>query len=149
MTESLRRPTGALFLAIFCLVAGCSTPDDAGQRSVDTKRVTGVTWEWTGTKVPDRQIDVSRPDRYTIRLKQDGEARIRYDCNHGGAMFEIAEGKLSFGPLTFTRIKCGEGSQSISYRQQLTLVESFFTRDGDLYLNLPRASATMRFRKAD
>lgn len=140
-------------LAAACLAAGgCAmsgnenTPDQ--NRSTALESVTGTTWEWTGTRTPNREIAVTTPKHYTVRFKDNGEAQIRFDCNHGGGLYDMAEGRLAFGPLTYTRIKCGEGSQSISYRHQLGAVESFFTERGELYLELPNDAGTMRFRRA-
>lgn len=138
---------GIVLAAVACLASACAPTTGGEGRSIAADSLQGITWEWTGTATPERLIEVPEPDRYTIRFKDDGEARIRYDCNHGGALYEVAEGRLSFGPLTFTRIKCGEGSYSITYRQQLEVVTSFFTEKGHLYLQLPEESGTMRFRR--
>ena len=124
-----------------------SNQDDAsGSASGET--IVGTTWEWVETTTPDGRIDVGEPERYTIRLKRNGEAQLRFDCNHGGSFYEISGGKLSFGPLTATRVPCPDGSHGPVYMKQLGAVQSFFTEEGFLYLKLPGDSGTMRFRRA-
>lgn len=148
MTRNNTYVLGVACLVTTCLAAACAMADQDSGRSTAAESLQGVTWEWTETATPDRRIRVAAPDRYTVRFKGDGEAQIRYDCNHGGGMYELDKGQLSFGPLTYTRIRCGEGSWSFLYRQQLGAVRSFFTENGDLYLELPEGTGTMRFRRA-
>jgi len=140
---------GAVLAGGLLLAGGCAAPaerEPAGTSAVD--RITGTTWEWTGTVTPEGNIEVAEPARYTIRLTPGGEARIRYDCNHGGSFYEIDESSFSFGPLTATRVPCPDGSQGPVYMRQLGAVTSFFTRDGDLFLGLGDDSGAMRFRAA-
>ena len=137
-------------MAFFLATIGCATPKQVSDlRSTDQQSIIGVTWEWTETITPHGRIEVSEPDRYTIRLKDNGEARIRYDCNHGGSLYKISNDSLSFGPLTATRIPCPKGSQGPVYMGQLAAVVAFFTENGFLYLELIADSGTMRFRRTD
>lgn len=151
MSETLHRCLYLLSVAaVFMTATGCSMPvPEAGDRSTDKEAVLGVTWEWAETITPAERIEVATPNRYTIRLKRNGEAQIRYDCNHGGSLYDISDGTLSFGPLTATRIPCPAGSQASAYMHQLAAVNAFFTENGFLYLELPADGGTMRFRKAD
>lgn len=146
MNETERRTSRIVCGAILVsLAAGCSN-----DKSTAAEDITGTTWEWTQTSTPTDRIEVSDPRRYTIRLKQNGEARIRYDCNHGGSLYEISEARLSLVPLTYTRVPCHEGSRYIMYRRQLAAVTTFYIEDGFLFLGFPNDAGTMRFRrKAD
>lgn len=145
-----RRLLHASVLSSFLAAAGCASPvADENVRATSGASVVGHTWEWLDTDTPDGRIDVARPDRYTMRLKRNGEAQLRFDCNHGGSFYEISDGALSFGPLTATRIPCREGSRGPVYMKQLGAVHGFFTQNGFLYLELPDGSGTMRFRRAD
>jgi len=132
------------------IVAGCAAPQqEDGARSLAPATVVDHTWEWVETKTPHGSIEVAKPARYTMRLKHNGEAQLRFDCNHGGSFYEISDGRLSFGPLTATRIPCPEGSRGPVYMEQLGAVHGFYTESGFLYLELPADSGTMRFRRAD
>ncbi|MGE5819201.1 MAG: META domain-containing protein, partial [Deltaproteobacteria bacterium] len=97
---------------------------------------------------PVEKITVPNPDRYTIRLLNDGKLQARFDCNNGGGNYQISAGKLSFGPLMSTRMACPPGSLDATYTRDLQRVVSFFVQGGDLYLELPVDSGTMRFQPA-
>jgi heat shock protein HslJ len=114
----------------------------------DPRDVLGETWEWVSTITPAEKITVPTPDRYTIRLTDDGKLQARFDCNCGGGTYEISPSRLSFGPLLSTRRACPEGSLGGPFMRDLQRVLSFFIQDGNLYLELPFDSGTMRFRPA-
>jgi heat shock protein HslJ len=119
------------------------------ERSTDPRRVLNEIWQWESTLTPVEKITVPDPERYTIRLNDDGKAQILFDCNRGGGNFNISEGKLSFSPLISTRMACPEDSLDAPFMRDLQRVASFFIEGGNLYLELPADSGTMRFRKAD
>jgi heat shock protein HslJ len=104
------------------------------------------TWQWESTITPVERIAVPTPERYTIFLKADGKAQIRFDCNRGGGEFKISPGKLSFGPLMSTRMACPPDTLDGPFMRDLQRVASFFVQDGLLYLELPYDSGTMKFR---
>jgi heat shock protein HslJ len=108
--------------------------------------VLGKTWEWIETITPVEKITVTNPERYTIRLEENGKLQARFDCNRGGGDYKISEGKLSFGPMMSTRAACPPDSLDGPYMRDLQRVVSFFIQDGNLYLELPLDSGTMRFR---
>jgi len=134
-------------LAVAVIASGCALVDENAPKN-DTGALKGVTWEWMETRTPAGLITVHRPTRYTIKLKENGEAQIRYDCNHGGGMYEMSGNELTFGPLIATRVFCGEESQGFSYRQQLQIVKSFYREEGSLFFELQDQGVTMRFRRA-
>jgi len=111
--------------------------------------VIGKRWQWVRTITPVERIDVSAPDRYTLRLTAEGRAEIQFDCNRGGGNFTIEGNQISFGPLMSTRMACAENSQDVVYMQELGQVTSFFVDQGVLYLEMPMDSGTMRFESAD
>jgi len=137
-----------LFSAVF---AGCSNNGQSGteERTTEPGSVLNRTWQWVSTLTPVEKITVPDPERYTIRLNDDGKAQILFDCNRGGGNFNIIEGKLSFSPLISTRMACPEDSLDAPFMRDLQRVASFFIEGGDLYLELPADSGTMRFRKAN
>ncbi|WP_372681376.1 META domain-containing protein [Desulfosarcina sp.] len=77
----------------------------------------------------------------------DGNAKIRFDCNRGGGEYQLAAGKLGFGPLFSTRMACPQDSLDGPFMLDLQRVTSFFVEDGQLYLLLNYDSGTMRFRE--
>jgi len=138
-------------LGVFVLViAGCAAQDSASSvaRGRDPQAVLDKSWQWQETITPTEKIVVPNPERYTIHLGSDGKLQARFDCNSGGGSYKISEGKLSFGPLLSTRMACVPDSLDAPYTRDLQRVASFFVQGGDLYLELPADSGTMRFRPA-
>ena len=134
----------SLFIAA-CAAIGQTAPTG---RSTDPQDVLGKTWQWESTITPVEKITVPNPDRYTILLTEKGRLQARFDCNRGGGDYKISAGKLSFGPLMSTRMACPPGTLDGPYTRDLQRVVSFFVQDGNLYLELPYDSGTMRFRPA-
>jgi len=130
------------------LLAACAAASAAPEGAGAPQGVVDITWEWVSTVTPVTRVEVRDPERYTLFLQSDGPARVRFDCNQGSGTYEMAPGKLAFGPFMSTRMACPEDSQDAQYADGLQRVVSFFLRDGDLYLELPMDSGTMRFRRA-
>lgn len=133
------------------IVWGCATStgkSDPTARSIEPQMALNRTWQWVGTITPVEKITVPNPERYTIRLTDDGKLQARFDCNGGGGNYEISAGRLSFGPLLSTRMACPPDSQDALFMRDLQRVASFFIEADDLYLELPYDSGTMRFRPA-
>jgi len=130
------------------LIACAAGQPGTDARSKDPQSVLNKTWQWESTITPVEKIAVSNPERYTILLKADGKAQVRFDCNRGGGNYQISEGKLSFGPLMSTRMACPPDSLDGPFMRDLQRAASFFLQDGNLYLELPYDSGTMRFRPA-
>ncbi|MBC2734060.1 MAG: META domain-containing protein [Desulfobacteraceae bacterium] len=116
------------------------------ERSTDPRRVLNEIWQWESTTTPVEKIDVANPERYTILLKDEGKIQARFDCNRGGGEYEIAPGKLTFGPLISTRMACPEDTMDAAFMRDLQRVTTFFVQDSMLFLELPYDSGTMRFR---
>ena len=130
-------------------VAGCAagmTSDPRGRRR-NHQMAVGKTWQWVATVTPVERITVVEPARYTILLRTDGKAQIRFDCNRGGGDYTIADGRFAFGPLMSTRMACPPDSQDAPFMRDLGRVSSFFLKDGHLFLAFPADSGSMRFRQ--
>lgn len=137
-------------LLIGMIIVSCAADPLSGENahSRDPQSVLNKTWQWMSTITPLEKITVPTPERYTIRLSDDGRLQAQFDCNRGGGDYKISEGKLSFGPLLSTRMACPEDSLDASFMRDLQRAESFFVEDGNLYLELPYDSGTMKFRPA-
>ena len=135
---------------IVLLVSGCAAGVTSGpsDRSDAPQRIWNRTWQWEATTTPVERITVPEPERYTIFLKEDGKAQVRFDCNRGGGGYTVSKGSLSFGPLMSTRMACPEGSLDARFAKDLQGVSSFFIEGGHLHLQMPYDSGTMRFRAA-
>lgn len=138
------------YASIGLIAVGCATAGQTGSaaRSKDPESVLSKTWQWEATVTPVEKITVSTPERYTITLMPDGKVQARLDCNRGGGSYEIAAGRLSFGPLLSTRMACPADSLDGPFMRDLQRVVLFFVQGGHLYLDLPYDSGTMRFRPA-
>jgi heat shock protein HslJ len=132
------------------IIAGCATGGQSGKAGpgTDPQSVLNKTWQWESTITPVERIAVPTPERYTIFLKADGKAQIRFDCNRGGGEFKISPGKLSFGPLMSTRMACPPDTLDGPFMRDLQRVVSFFVDNDTFYLELPYDSGTMKFRPA-
>jgi len=142
---------GFLFFVLLAVMisGGCATSGDQSEQAAlisDRQMVLNRTWQWVATVTPVEKITVSTPERYTIRLTEDGKVQARFDCNQGGGNYEIFADKLSFGPLMSTRMACSPDSLDAPFMRDLQRVASFFIKEGNLYLELPFDSGTMRFR---
>ncbi|MGD8644304.1 MAG: META domain-containing protein, partial [Chromatiales bacterium] len=111
--------------------------------------VLGTTWEWVGTVTPLERFTVADPSRYTITLNADGSVAALFDCNRGRGSYEASEHRIQFGPFATTRMACPEDTQDFQFISQLERVTSYFVQDGQLFLEAPYDSGTMRFRAAD
>ena len=130
------------------IIVSCAAGPLSGENTHrrDPQSVLNKTWQWESTITPVEKITVPAPERYTIRLSDDGRLRAQFDCNRGGGDYKISAGKLSFGPLISTRMACPPDSLYNQFMKDLQRVGSFFLQDGNLYLELPYDSGTMKFR---
>jgi len=108
----------------------------------------GTEWEWVSTQTPVERIEAGNPARYTLRLQADGTAVFQFDCNRGNGSYQIAANGLTFGPLISTRMACPDDTQDFVFMSQLERITSYFFQDGELFLEMPVDSGTMRFRRA-
>jgi heat shock protein HslJ len=136
-----------ILIASGIFLIGCATisSNTQSEQNYDPQTILGKQWQWESTITPVEQITVDTPKNYTILLKADNKVQVRFDCNRGGGSFEISLGKLSFGPIMSTRAACPPGSLDFRFAMDLQRVVSFFTRNNNLYLELPYDSGTMKF----
>ncbi len=116
------------------------------ERIVDAEAVLKTTWLWESTQTPVEKIEAAHPERYTIILQDEGKVQAQFDCNKGRGSYTISRGRLSFTQFISTRMACSENSQDQLFIRDLQRVTSFFVDNGNLYLELPYDSGTMKFK---
>ena len=73
---------------------------------------------------------------------------LKADCNRGsGAYIITGERALTVKPIALTRAMCPQGSLSDRFARDVGRATSYFVKDGDLYLELPVDSGTLRFKR--
>jgi heat shock protein HslJ len=103
---------------------------------------------WVSFTTPVEQLQVDAPDRYTIRFGPDGRVAVKAYCNRGMTSYSVStDRRLAFKPMALTRAACSPGSLSDQYVKEVSRVTSYFLKDGDLFLELPVDSGTLRFRR--
>jgi heat shock protein HslJ len=142
----LREVDSDRVLASACRTTGGAQP--AAPAGALPAEVVDVTWQWAGMTTPIEQITVASPERYTLRFESSGRLSLQADCNRGGGSYTVAaDRKITLGPLALTRMMCPPGSQSDRFVKELGRVSSYFTKDGELFLELPVDSGTLRFTR--
>ena len=149
-------------LLVAVLTLGCASapvppsspqPTPAGTPPVAVRTglpadVLEVDWQWQILVTPVDTVTPDRPDRYTIRFERTGRVSVRADCNRGGGSYTVTSGRrISFGAIALTRVGCPPGSLGDRFARDVGRVSSYFVRDGDLFLEMPVDSGTLRFRR--
>jgi heat shock protein HslJ len=153
MAVRLLALTTSALLSLTAACAGAPESPDLDRPSLAPSgdppaALTGLTWEWVGFQSPVEVIEVDTPDRYTLTFLPGGRVSLRADCNRGsGAAGFPADRRIEVKPLALTRAMCSQGSLSDRYLRELGRAASWFIRDGQLYLELPVDSGTLRFRR--
>ena len=107
------------------------------------------TWEWLGMQTPKDEITVTDPTSYSVTFAADGAVALQVDCNRGVTSYVLGEdNRISFEAIATTMMMCPEGSLDQVFTTQLERVGSFFEFEGDLLLEQPMDSGTLRFRPA-
>ena len=110
--------------------------------------IVDVTWAWVSFTTPAGQVIVDAPERYTLQLARDGRAALRADCNRGATTYSVGSGRrIALNSIALTRAMCPPGSLSDRYVKEIGRASTYFLKDGDLFLELPVDSGTMRFRR--
>ena len=114
-----------------------------------SKDMLDVTWEWVRlTTTPVELMDIDEPEKYTVRFGSDGKVVLKADCNRGAGSYSVsADRKLTLKPIGLTRMMCPPGSLSNRFAKEVGRATSYFMRNGDLFLELPADSGTLRFRR--
>ena len=157
MTTMTMRTTVKRLTFTFALVAGLLTACGRPPATLDPKApsqsnlpvgVVDVTWQWVNLTTPVEQVNVGAPDRYTVRFERTGRAAVRADCKRSATSYAAsANRQIVLKPIALTPMMCPPGSLSDRFVKELSRGASYFLKDGDLFLELPVDSGTLRFRR--
>ena len=108
--------------------------------------LTGIPWEWVSTTDPAQgTVAVNDPSRYVILFNEDGTAFIQADCNSVAAAYTTNGNNISITTGATTMAACPPDSLDSQFLEQLSAAAIYFIEGGNLYLDLPADSGTMRF----
>lgn len=108
--------------------------------------LTGTPWEWVSTTDPVQgTVAVNDPSRYVILFNEDGSVAIQADCNSVGATYTTEGNNINIVPGPSTMAACPPDSLDSQFLAQLSSAAIYFIEGGNLYLDLPADSGTMRF----
>ena len=86
---------------------------------------------------------------YTVEFFEDGTVGIKADCNNGSGSYVADEdGAIDVTVGAVTLALCAEDSLSDQFIQYLDAAAIYFFENGDLLLDLPVDSGTLRFAAA-
>ncbi len=131
-------------LTLIALAAGLSSQ---ASLAVETPpALTATSWSWQQTQMNnDDRFRPAEPGNYHLRFLGDGTLAIQADCNRAQGRYEIEEHRLriELGPTTL--MACGEASLGDRFLANLGGANSYFLRDGNLFIELKFDSGTMTF----
>ena len=111
-----------------------------------TTELVGTVWKLQQIQMNDGSLTVPNPpENYTIEFMADGSVVVQADCNRGRGSFTTTDNRLSIGELATTRMACPPGSSDGDFLQALGNANSFFFREGQLFVELMYDSGTMTF----
>ena len=71
-----------------------------------------------------------------------------HDPGRGAASYSVsADPRITLGPMALTRAACPEGSLSDRFAREVGRATSYFLMNGELFLELPVDSGTLRFER--
>lgn len=95
-------------LALFAILmlSACS-----GDTMVGPSDILATTWRLQSIDQPGKAtIVVGTPERYTLRMDENGQAGIRADCNSCSGRYTLSGDSLDLSLLACTLAFCAEGS---------------------------------------
>jgi heat shock protein HslJ len=111
-------------------------------------QLAGTAWRWTRFVSPLEDFVVAEPERYTLAFDAAGRIALRADCNRGSAGVAFPEpGALRVGAMALTRARCPPDSLGDRFARDVARAVRWSLREGELYLELPMDSGTLRFAR--
>jgi len=123
---------------------GVTTP--ATPAGSNLQRLTSGAWKWQQSADSSGQTwTAPNPANYTIQFNPDGTLGVKVDCNTGGGSYQADETNLTIqlGPTTL--MACPPPTLDNEFRQQLSLVASYFFDGDSLVLLWKMDSGSMKF----
>lgn len=128
-------------------MAGGATGGAGSSGGGATMELGGTLWQWAGYVSPVERLTIDDPSRYTIEFGLDGRVACRVDCNRANGPYKVTEREINVNLLAMTRAFCGPNSHGDTFASYLTRVTTWFVRDGQLYMEMPVDSGTLRFTR--
>jgi heat shock protein HslJ len=124
--------------------SGATTPSTPAGSNL--QRLTSGVWKWEQSADSSGQTwTAPNPASYTIQFNPDGTLGMKVDCNTGGGSYQADETNLTIqlGPTTL--MACPPPTLDNEFRQQLSLVASYFFDGDSLVLLWKMDSGSMKF----
>jgi len=108
--------------------------------------LTNIPWAWVSTTNPatGEQV-VENHTNYIVLFNDDGTANIKIDCNNSLATYTTDGSNISIVPGPSTMAACQNPELDTMFLTQVSSAAIYFIEGGNLYLDLPMDSGTMRF----
>ena len=94
----------------------------------------GTVWELQSLETPAGVVVVPDPARYTLELRDDGNAHVVADCNICNGPYELEGNNLSMGLMACTLAACAPNSLHNDYLAALGGVTTWQSSGGELTL---------------
>jgi uncharacterized lipoprotein YbaY/heat shock protein HslJ len=127
-----------------------ATEESESMAPEEAPALTGVVWTWTEfTDAVQGALPIENPEQYTVEFMEDGTVGIKADCNNGSGSF-VAEdaGTIDITVGAVTLALCEPDSLSDQFLQYLDAAAVYSFEEGDLLLDLPVDSGTLRLAAA-
>ncbi|HIK45643.1 MAG TPA: META domain-containing protein [Leptolyngbyaceae cyanobacterium M65_K2018_010] len=106
----------------------------------------GPVWKLQQIQYNDgKLLTANPPENYTVQFMGDGSVAVQADCNRGRGTFTTTDNRLAVSGLATTRAACPPGSISNEFVAALGDSNSYFFRDGELFIEIKYDSGSMRF----
>lgn len=75
---------------------------------------------------------IDDPSKYTLEFQQEGRVGVKSDCNTCGGQFSLSGSSISIGPVTCTKVFCGDTSRDRDFTRALDTARSVSLDDNEL-----------------
>lgn len=108
--------------------------------------LTNIPWTWVSTTNPATgEQKIENHANYIVLFNDDGTANIKVDCNNSLADYTTDGSNITITPGPSTMVACENPELDTMFLTQLSSAAIYFIEGGNLYLDLPMDSGTMRF----
>jgi heat shock protein HslJ len=110
--------------------------------------IIGTVWQWVQTLYNNNtKTAPAKPENYTVQFLEDGNVKVKADCNLKGGTYSTEGKKLSIKITHSTMAACETGSFEDRFVRDLAAGTTFFLQDSYLYLDMKYDTGTMKFSK--